>query len=77
MAFIENLAERLQSRAEHVVPGYEDAWYHLWKERRLPVNVNPLKSNLENEEERKRLARIFERGLGAGGGLRPADPPDL
>ena len=29
----------------------------------LPVNVDPLKSNLENEEERKRLARIFERGL--------------
>ena len=53
-----------QVAADHVVPGYEDTWYYLWKERRLPANVDPLKSNLENEEERKRLARIFERGLG-------------
>ena len=50
-------------RRDHVVPGYEDTWYYLWKERRLPANVDPLKSNLENEEERKRLARIFEHGL--------------
>ena len=53
-----------RSDRDHVVPGYEDAWYYLWKERRLPINVDPLKSKLENEEERKRLARVFERGLG-------------
>ena len=64
LAFIKNLAERLHLPSDHVVPGYEDAWYYLWKERRLPANVDPLKSNLENEEDRKRLARIFERGLG-------------
>ncbi len=64
LAFIKNLTERLHVRSDHVVTGYEDAWYYLWKERRLPANVDPLKSNLENEEERKRLARIFERGLG-------------
>jgi uncharacterized protein (DUF2126 family) len=63
LAFIKNLAERLHLRSDNIVPGYEDTWYYLWKERRLPVNVDPLKSNLENEEERKRLARIFERGL--------------
>ncbi len=64
LAFIKNLAERLHLPSDHVVPGYEDAWYYLWKERRLPANVDPLKSNLENEEDRKRLAQIFERGLG-------------
>ncbi len=26
------------------MPAYEDAWYYLWKERRLPVNVDPLDS---------------------------------
>ena len=35
----------------------------MWKERRLPTNVDPLKSNLKDEEERKRLAKIFEFGL--------------
>ena len=44
-------------------PSYEDAFYYLWKEKRLPVNVDPLKSNLKDEYERKRLARIFEEGL--------------
>jgi uncharacterized protein (DUF2126 family) len=33
-------------------------------ERRLPVNVDPLKSELKDEAERARLSRIFEQGLG-------------
>ena len=50
------------------MPAYEDVWYYLWKERRLPTNVDPLKSQLKDEEERARLARIFEQGLGAAVG---------
>ena len=42
---------------------YEDVYYYLWREKRLPVNVDPLKSNLKDKEERARLARIFEQGL--------------
>ena len=34
-----------------------------WRERRLPVNVDPLQSRLENEEERARLGKIFHQGL--------------
>ncbi len=63
LAFMQNLAERLHLPGDHTIPGYEDTWYYLWKERRLPANVDALKSNLENEEDRKRLAQIFERGL--------------
>jgi uncharacterized protein (DUF2126 family)/transglutaminase-like putative cysteine protease len=63
--FIAALAERLRVDAAHVVPAYEDVWYYLWKERRLPTNVDPLKSELTNVEERTRLARIFEQGLGS------------
>jgi uncharacterized protein (DUF2126 family)/transglutaminase-like putative cysteine protease len=61
--FILSLAERLGCGGKWIQPGFEDAWYYLWKERRLPVNVDPLDSNLKDEEERARLARIFERGL--------------
>jgi uncharacterized protein (DUF2126 family) len=63
-AFIRHLAERLEVRVGDIETAYEDVWYYLWKERRLPGNVDPLKSNLKDEEERNRLARIFERGLG-------------
>ena len=63
--FIERLVDVLGVDAGHIVPAYEDAWYYLWKERRLPVNVDPLQSQLKDEEERARLARVFERGLNA------------
>ena len=61
--FITLLAERLGIDGDHCIPGYEDAWYHLWREQCLPVNVDPLNSKLENAEERKRLAKIFDQGL--------------
>jgi len=61
--FITVLATRLDVDASHALPAYEDAWYYLWRERRLPVNVDPLTSKLSDEEERARLARVFEQGL--------------
>ncbi|MCC6470139.1 MAG: transglutaminase family protein [Alphaproteobacteria bacterium] len=63
--FISQLAERLQVDPAFCTAGYEDAWYYLWKERRLPVNVDPLKSELHDPLERERLARVFEQGLDA------------
>ncbi len=62
--FITRLAERLQIDPDLTLPAYEDSWYYLWKERRLPVNVDPLKSELKDPLERERLARLFEQGLG-------------
>lgn len=61
--FINTLAEVLGVTAEHVMPGYEDTWYYLWREHRLPGNVDVLKSNLEDKEERARLAKIYTDGL--------------
>ena len=45
------------------MPGYEDAFYYLWKERRLPINVDPFENKLSNPEDRERLGKIFEQGL--------------
>jgi len=61
--FVYALAQRLQCANQWILPAFEDAWYYLWKERRLPTNVDPLKSNLKVEEERTRLAKTFEQGL--------------
>ncbi len=62
--FGRTLAARLGLDPAFCVPGYEDIWYYLWKERCLPSNVDPLRSDLKDPEERKRLARVFEQGLG-------------
>ena len=62
-AFITALAQRLGVGAQHLQPGYEDTWYHLWRERRLPANVDPFDSRLDDELERARLRRVFAQGL--------------
>ena len=61
--FIYALATRLGCGSNWIMPAFEDTWYYLWKERRLPTNVDPFTSNLANEENRARLAKIFEQGL--------------
>jgi uncharacterized protein (DUF2126 family)/transglutaminase-like putative cysteine protease len=61
--FITHLAGRLGVEPRFAQPGYEDVWYYLWKEQRLPVNVDPFDSKLSNPEDRKRLAKVFEQGL--------------
>jgi len=66
--FIEALAMRLGVDAGHVLSAYEDVYYYLWRERRLPPNVDVLDNRLDDETERTRLARVFGAGLGAVAG---------
>ena len=61
--FIDALAARLNLTGEFIRPGYEDVWYYLWRERRLPVNVDPFDSRLDDELERARLRKVFEQQL--------------
>ncbi len=63
LTFSQALCERLGVHKRFLVPGYEDVFYYLWRERKLPVNVDPFDSKLESAEERARLRRIFEQGL--------------
>ncbi len=62
-AFARGLAGRLGVPNAFVRPGYEDGFYYLWKEGTLPTNVDVLDNRLSNALERKRLRRLFERGL--------------
>jgi uncharacterized protein (DUF2126 family)/transglutaminase-like putative cysteine protease len=61
--FLASLAAMLGVSAGHVIPGFEDTWYYLWRERRLPVNVDPFDSRLDDALERARLHRVFSQGL--------------
>ncbi len=63
--FIHTLTRRLGLDARFVQPAFEDAWYYLWRERRLPVNVDPFDARLDDELERARLRRVFTQGLDA------------
>jgi uncharacterized protein (DUF2126 family) len=61
--FLRAEAERLGLDPRCVFPGFEDVFYYLWRERRLPANVDPFDSRLEDPEERARLMRLFSQGL--------------
>ncbi len=61
--FLVTLAKRLGVDPTVVLAAYEDSWYYLNKEAKLPVNVDPLESKLDDKEERARLARVFTKGL--------------
>ena len=61
--FLFKLASRLSLDTKYVFPAFEDAFYYLWREKKLPVNVDPFDSKLENPLERERLASVFTHGL--------------
>jgi uncharacterized protein (DUF2126 family)/transglutaminase-like putative cysteine protease len=63
--FTQALARKLGLSTQYITPGYEDTWYFLWRERRLPVNVDPFDAKLDDELERARLRRVFTQGLDA------------
>jgi len=62
--FAHELSRALAIDPVYVVTAYEDPLAYVHKERLLPVNVDPVKNNLDDPEERERLRRVYERGLG-------------
>jgi uncharacterized protein (DUF2126 family) len=50
--------------ADYIIPAHEDVFYWLLKEQRLPMNVDPSNPKLKNPEDRARMARVFEQGIG-------------
>jgi uncharacterized protein (DUF2126 family) len=53
---------------ESLQSAHEDPWRFLQDEASLPVDVDPLDSDLDDPEERRRLARVLDRGLGREAG---------
>ena len=61
--FLAALAERLGVDGGNVFPAYEDWFYYLWRERKLPDNVTPDDARLSDPLERERLRKVFGQGL--------------
>jgi uncharacterized protein (DUF2126 family) len=61
--FVRTLARHLGVDPSFASEAYEDVFYYLWKESRLPANVDPLDNKLKDPNERKRLTRLFQQGL--------------
>ncbi|MBS1209969.1 MAG: dehydrogenase [Proteobacteria bacterium] len=62
-AFLRAVAEQLGVAPKYAFPAFEDVMYYLWRERRLPANVDPFDARLDDPLERERLRKVFSRGL--------------
>jgi uncharacterized protein (DUF2126 family)/transglutaminase-like putative cysteine protease len=67
--FAEHLAQALGLAPHHLVPGYEDSLYYLWKDASQPVNVDLLGTDLKNPDERRRLVELLAGDLGEPAGF--------
>jgi uncharacterized protein (DUF2126 family)/transglutaminase-like putative cysteine protease len=63
-AFANRLADVLDIRKRWIQPAYEDVAQFLIKEQQLPINVDPRDPKLKDPEERARMAKVFQRGVG-------------
>ena len=61
--FVEGLAQELHLDPENILPAFEDPFYFVWEESKVPVNVDPLKLDLKSALERQKLAELLNDGL--------------
>ncbi|TLD69498.1 transglutaminase family protein [Phragmitibacter flavus] len=62
--FADRLMDVLGVKGSFLTPAYEDIYYYLWREGKLPANVEVTDARLKDKQERERLRRLFSKGLG-------------
>ncbi|MEH6620536.1 transglutaminase family protein [Maribacter arcticus] len=62
--FLKTLSKFLGTDDDSVAPAYEDAFYFLWEEGKLPIDVDPKKYNKNDTHLRRKLGDILEQGIG-------------
>jgi transglutaminase-like putative cysteine protease len=66
--FIRRLTRELGLDPGFVIPAFEDVTRIIDEEQRWPENFDPLKLDLKAPDERRRVAKLIERGLGDAAG---------
>lgn len=66
--FVRHLARELNISAKMTFPVFEDTFHYLWRENRLPVDVDPTDPKLEDPNERAMMIRAFRAGLSTPAG---------
>ena len=61
--FALTLTKFLSLGEDFVHPAFEDAFYFIWEEGKVPLNLDPYKANLRDSLERKKLAEVLAHGM--------------
>ncbi len=60
---ISGLVKELNLDPKNICPAYEDSFYFVWEESKVPVNVDPLELDLKSDLERQKLAQLLNQGM--------------
>lgn len=63
--FAKHLVNTLGLDEKYLITAYEDVTRIVDQEQRWPANFDPIKMDLKQEDERRRLAKLIEEGLSA------------
>lgn len=61
--FIRELCKQLAIEDNNISAAYEDIFYYIWTEGKIPANIDPLRANLKDPIERRTLSQLLETGL--------------
>tara|TARA_R110002049_G_scaffold4601_4_gene31944 strand:- start:213740 stop:217108 length:3369 start_codon:yes stop_codon:yes gene_type:complete len=61
--FVSFLSRELGISSKMTFPVHEDVFHYLWREHRLPVDVDPTDPKLDDPNERSMMMRTFTHGL--------------
>ena len=64
LRFMQRLTRELSLDESFIIPAFEDVTQVIKEEQRWPENFDPHSADLNNPDERRRLAKLLERGLG-------------
>ncbi|WP_149276884.1 transglutaminase family protein [Pareuzebyella sediminis] len=62
--FLKTLCSKLGCSYETLMPAYEDGFYFLWEEGKLPVDVDPKDYEKNDSALRRKLGEVLEQGVG-------------
>ncbi len=61
--FLQTLSAYLGCDPQHILPAYEDIFYFLWEDGKLPIDVDPLESKESDPLVRQKLSELLNKGL--------------
>ena len=62
-SFLKKLSKKLGTTDTSIIPAYEDGYYFMREEGKLPVDVDPKKYSKSDEGLRRKLGEILEQGV--------------
>lgn len=66
--FAKELTRNLGISENNLSTAYEDMFYFLWSEGKLPANIDPVQTRLSDDIERRKLAQLLDVGLNTQAG---------